>query len=280
MNILFCGDQQAADGFLITSLSLAEHISEPLHIYVMTMAITTSEKTFQPVNTATAQLIEQQIKLVNPDSRMTLIDAGDYFQAQPPVANLASRFTPFSMLRLYADQIPIIPDRILYLDNDIICRKPFNQFYYQDLTGIEMVGVLDHYGKWLFHHEHRVLDYLNSGVLLLNLAEIKQTGLFEKCRQYLATKTLFMPDQSALNILAQHKRIAPRRYNDQRRLHKNTVFQHFPTSFRFFPWVHTLTVKPWEVDRMHNQLHLHEYDQLLDQYQALIPQLKGAARVH
>lgn len=32
MNILFCGDQQAADVFLITSLSLADHVNEPLHI--------------------------------------------------------------------------------------------------------------------------------------------------------------------------------------------------------------------------------------------------------
>lgn len=280
MNILFCGDQQAADGFLITSLSLADHVNEPLHIYILTMTITTTEKSFAPVNQQTANLIEEQLKLANADSKVTLIDVTELFQAQPPTANLASRFTPFAMLRLYADQISAIPDRILYLDNDIICRKNFAQFYYQDLTDVEMVGVLDHYGKWLFHHEHRPLDYLNSGVLLLNLSEIKQTGLFAKCREYLATKTLFMPDQSALNILSREKRIAPRRYNDQRRLHKNTVFQHFPTSFRLFPCIHTLTVKPWEVDKMHQVLPLHEYDEILALYQTLAPQLKGAPSAH
>lgn len=62
----------------------------------------------------------------------------------------------------------------------------------------------------------------------------------------------------------------PRRFNEQRRLHKNTVFQHFTTSFRIFPWIHTLTVKPWEVERVHKQLKLHEYDDILAQYSQLI----------
>ncbi|MCB7112443.1 glycosyltransferase, partial [Agathobacter rectalis] len=78
-----------------------------------------------------------------------------------------------SMLRLYVDLIPDMPDRLLYLDNDVICREPFDDFYYQDLTGVQIVGVLDHYGKWFFHHQMRMADYINSGILLLNLPEIK-----------------------------------------------------------------------------------------------------------
>jgi hypothetical protein len=84
---------------------------------------------------------------------------------------------------------------------------------------------------------------------------------------------MFMPDQSALNKLAFTKRIAPRRFNEQRRLHADTVFQHFTTSFRIFPWIHTLTVKPWQVDQMHRKLKLHEYDDLLSQYQQIVASL-------
>ena len=75
-----------------------------------------------------------------------------------------------------------------------------------------------------------------------------------------------MPDQSAINKLCRDKLICPRRYNEQRKLHKDTVFQHFTTSFRFFPWFHTVSVKPWDINRMHKVLHLHEYDDLLYEY--------------
>ena len=44
------------------------------------------------------------------------------------------------------------------------------------------------------------------------------------------------------------------------------MFQHFTTSFRFFPWFHPVTVKPWDVERMHRVLKLHEYDDLLAEY--------------
>jgi hypothetical protein len=84
---------------------------------------------------------------------------------------------------------------------------------------------------------------------------------------------MFMPDQSALHQLVTRQRLLPRRYNEQRRLHAETIFQHFTTSFRFFPWVHTLTVKPWEVTAMHDRLKLHEYDDILTDYQKIITNL-------
>lgn len=78
-----------------------------------------------------------------------------------------------------------------------------------------------------------------------------------------------MPDQSALNKLATVKRLDARRYNEQRRLQEDTVFQHFASTFRFFPVFHVLTVKPWQFDCVHEKLKLHEYDDLFAEYQSL-----------
>ncbi len=276
INVLFCGDQHAEDGVLITSLSLKKHVSEPLHLFILTMDKTVAGRHFAPFRRTTAALIRREMQAANPASEVDLIDGTPVFDATPPTANLTTRFTPLSMLRLYADQLDL-PDRLLYLDNDVICRQDFSAFYHQDLEKTELVGVLDHYGKWFFHNQWQAMDYLNSGILLLNLAEIKRTGLFAACRDLLAKQQFFMPDQSALNQLAREKRLAPRRFNDQRRLHADTVFQHFTTSFRFFPWVHTLTVKPWQVDAVHAQLHLYEYDDVLAEYERLAPALRPAS---
>ena len=84
------------------------------------------------------------------------------------------------MLRLFADEIAELPDRLLYLDTDIICRKDFTEFYYQNMENVEIAGVLDYYGSWFFRNNIFKRDYLNSGVLLMNMVQLKKTGLLKK----------------------------------------------------------------------------------------------------
>lgn len=260
MNILYCGDKNIADGLMISVLSLLRHVRQPLHIYILTM----SQAGCQSLPPSLAQVLEQRV-CPNGGS-VTLLDVSELFRREPPQANLSTRFTPCCMLRLYADLLPQIPGRILYLDTDVICRRDFQDFYRQNMEGMEVAGVLDYYGSWFFRRNLLRRDYLNSGVLLLNMDLIRQSGLFQKCRSRCAQKKMFMPDQSAINKLAQGKKLLPRRYNEQRRLHSDTVFHHFTTSFRFFPYIHTVTVKPWQPEKMHQILKLHEYDDLLEEF--------------
>lgn len=266
MNILYCGDRNIADGVMLSVLSLLECIDIPFNIYILTMQLETEAKTFYSLPQVFADHLDKLVKKYNPNSSVTLIDATDLFAEQPPTANLETRFTPCCMLRLFADKIEQLPDRLLYLDNDVICRSDCSDFYFQDIEQYELVGVLDYYGRWFFRNNILRADYLNSGVLLLNMANIRQTGLFQKCRDRCRDKKMFMPDQSAINKLAVAKKIDKRKYNDQRKLHDDTVFQHFTTSFRFFPYIHTVSVKPWQIDKVHSILKLHEYDQLFDKY--------------
>ena len=275
MNILYCGDETMERGLLISLLSLLKNVEESLHVFVLTMALDRADRHFSPISEQTIRCLDARAKEKNPENSVRRIDLTTLFEAEPPQKNMDTRFTPYCMLRLYADQIPEIPERILYLDTDVICRRNCGAFYHQPLAGHEVVGVLDHYGKWFFRTTPFRLDYLNSGVLLLNMAMIRQTGLFKKCRARCRDKKMFMPDQSALNQLAATKKIADRKYNEQRKLHQDTVFQHFTTSFRFFPWFHTLTVKPWQIDEVHQKLKLFEYDDILEEYTAAYAEMKG-----
>ena len=283
MNIVYCGDKKMEDGLLLSNLSILNHTEEPLHIFVLTMRLTidTKEKNqrFDPVSPGFINELERVIKEKNAKKKVTLVDFTEIFQKELPHANLDTRFTPYCMLRLFADKIPDITgtEKLLYLDADVICRKDFSGFYHQDLSGYEMAGVADHYGRWIYSRGPLKADYLNSGVLLLNMEEIRDTRLLEKCRELCADKKMFLPDQSALNRLSVSKKKQPRRFNEQRRLHDDTVFQHFTTSFRMFPWLHTVTVKPWEVEKMHSKLKLHEYDALLKKYEELTKEMKNKA---
>lgn len=259
MNILFCGDRNVQDGLLIAVLSLLENTQDHLDIYVLTLDMSMNGRTYSPIEQTFVDYLNETVSAQYDDRLyIKLIDTTDLFKDETPDANLSTRFTPCCMLRLFADKIDEIPDRILYLDTDVICRRDFGDFYYQNMDGVEIAGVLDYYGSWFFRKNIFKRDYLNSGVLLMNMDELRKTGLLSSCRHMCTTKQMFMPDQSALNKLSVSKRICERKYNDQRRLHSDTVFQHFTTHFKFFPYVRTETVKPWQTEEVTTILHIPE----------------------
>ena len=265
MNIMYCGDGYIERGVLVSVLSLLGNVpqDDPLDIYMITARVGDKD----PVGSDFADFMDSLVKREHSDSgRVTLIDATAEFEAEPPTANMGTRFTPCCMLRLYADELDGIPDRILYLDNDIVCARNCQELYGTDIDGYEFAGVLDYYGRFFFREHILHMDYINSGVLLMNISHMRSTGLLAKCRKQCAEEEMFMPDQSSLNHLAVSKKILPRRFNDQRRQHDDTVMRHFSNCFGFFP-PRLIDVKPWQVERMHDELGEHGYDALLDRYE-------------
>jgi len=261
LNILYCGDDGICDGILLSALSLCKHSKESMSIYVMTASV--GER--RAISKHFAEKLECVLAKSDPKNKVILIDATELFCDYLPTANMGTRFTPLCMLRLFSDLVSDIPDKILYLDTDVLCRQDFSALYYTDISDIEIAGVPDRYGKWFFGNVLRH-DYLNSGVLLMNMKNIRKSGLFKKCRSMCRDKKMFMPDQSALNKIAV-KRKLPVRYNEQGRIKHETVFKHFTTFFAFFPYVHAVTVKPWQTDKLHRQLKIFEFDDIIERYQ-------------
>ncbi|MGM9641728.1 MAG: glycosyltransferase family 8 protein [Eubacteriales bacterium] len=265
MNILFCGDSNIADGVLICTLSLMRHTSEPLHVYILTASVNTEKKKYTALDPRFSDFLGDLMRKKNEKSSARLFDITEKFNSMLPTANLETRFTPCCMLRLYADLVDGLPDRLLYLDNDIVCRGDPHELWQTNMDKTEIAGVLDYYGSHFFRKNIFRRDYLNSGVLMLNMQKIRESDLFARCRRLCRDKEMFMPDQSALNKLAE-KVILPRRFNEQRIEKPDTVLRHFSTTFRFFPRFRTVSVKPWNIKGMHEILKVTEYDGLLDEY--------------
>lgn len=265
MNLLYCGDSNFEDGLIISILSILKHEKSTLNIYVLTMAYETHDKKYLPVRAKTIKKLDKLVKKNNPQSFVKVIDITDIYHKYELSANAETRFTPYCMLRLYADLVDL-PSKILYLDNDVVCMNSFTKLYDIDNSNYELVGVLDRYGSWFFRKKFWQRDYLNSGVLLLNLDLIKQTGLFTKAREMCQTKPMLMPDQSALNKLAVAKKIVPNIYNQQKWIKQDTIFRHFTTTFKFFPRFRTQKIKPWDIDNLHNILKTYEIDDILNEY--------------
>lgn len=266
MNILYSGDKNIKRGLLLSLLSLARNTAEPLNVYVLTADIEHGGRRWEAMPGAFAPYLTEELRAVNPRSSVEIIDVSELFRRELPERNMDTRFTPGCMVRLFADEVPVLPDKLLYLDYDVVARKDIGELYHTDISDYEMAGVLDYYGSWFFYRSWPRRDYVNSGVLLLNMDMIRRTALFARCRELMKTKWMFMPDQSALNALCDHKLLLPRRYNEQRRLHADTVLQHFSTSFRLLWYPHMVNVKPWQADKVHGVLGLREYDDLLAEY--------------
>ena len=269
MNILYCGDHNIVDGLTISVLSLAKNTGEALHIYILTMGYRVGGRKYQPIDRADIDALEKEIQKKNPKSGIKIIDTGDLFMADPVTANKKSYFTPYCMLRLYADKISELPDKILYLDTDIVCLNDPKDLYNMDITDYEMVGVLDRYGGKIIRMPFTKQKYLNSGVLMLNLSMIKKTGLLKKARVMCRRRMMIMPDQSALNFCAKYKKIVDKKFNDQKEILADTVFRHFSNTFQFFPFFKVVVIKPWQVERLHEKLGNHEFDDILEKWQKL-----------
>lgn len=118
---------------------------------------------------------------------------------------------------LLADLLPDL-DRILYLDCDIIVTDDLEPLWQTDLEGRIFGGCVNPlYGPMkravrdMGITEH--LDYLNSGVLLLDLPKMREANLSERLREYAVDHPdNACPEQDALSVVfrGQWKRLHPR----------------------------------------------------------------------
>lgn len=266
MNILYCGDKGIARGTLVSILSILKHNKNPIHFYILTI----NYENTKAFTAKAAKFLDELVKKTNPKSFVHLLDATKVFTDNLPEKNMGSYFTPCSMLRLYIDKVPEINklDRVLYLDYDVMCRGDLGNLYGMNMDGIEAAGALDIYGK-NFYHYHGLFnfDYMNSGVMLFNMPECLKTNMFEKAVKLCVDKWMMLADQAALNKSITNRIILPRKYNEQaERPKKDTVLHHFSNNFKFFPYFRVQKVKPFEVDKIHSILKIHEYDDILDEY--------------
>lgn len=269
MNILYCGDDGIKRGVLVSILSILKYNTLPIHFYIMTI----DYKETKPFKKKTAEFLDKLVKETNPKSFVKLIDATEVFIQNLPEKNMGSYFTPASMLRLYIDKVSELNklERILYLDYDVVCRGSLDGFYGTDLNGIQAAGVLDIYGKNFYHYRGLFnFDYMNSGVMLFNIPECLEWGIFERAAGLCVRRWMMLADQAALNKVINKRKLMPRKFNEQgERPREDTVLHHFSNNFKFFPVFRVQKVKPFEVEKIHKVLKITEYDDILEEYKKL-----------
>lgn len=264
VNILFCGNDKVFDGMLTCALSILKRskLDEPFTFYVFTMDVSHIKDTYLPMSDEQIKFFEDVIKGYNAENRAIKIDVTDIYKEHfNKCANEGAYCSPYTLIRLFADMIDIIPDKLLYLDIDIMFNRDIHLLYDIDIEGYEYAAARDHYGKYLINP-----NYVNAGVLLFNMKEVKKTGLLAKARELIKVKKLVFADQSAIIRSTTRKKMLRQKFNDQKFLHKSTVVRHFSKRLFWLPYPHTDNIKQWHVSRVHKVFRYYQFDDILYEY--------------
>lgn len=263
INLLLCGNEKVFDGALTQLISMTNRTKESIHVFIMTMNLQRIQKSFTAITDEQVAFLNKVIQEKNPENLVEKIDVTEVYEREfGGCANETAYCTPYTLLRLLADLYPQIPEKLLYLDIDIMIAGDIKHLWEIDVTDYEFAAVKEKYGCWLIRP-----DYFNAGMLLMNMVKIKETGLLAKARELIRTKKLLFADQSAIFKSASRKKLIPRIYNEQSRFdRKGTIVCHFCKRLMFFPYPHTENYKQWNVEEIHRYLRCFTFDNDLEEY--------------
>lgn len=269
--LLLCGNRKVFDGALTQLISMTNRTAESIRVFVMTMDLTRLREDFLAITDGQIAFLNRVVRRKNPENEVRRLDVTELYEEEfHQCVNETAYCTPYTLLRLLADRIPELPDKLLYLDMDIMIAGDIRQLWEIDVSGYEYAAVKEKYGCWLIRP-----DYINAGMLLLNMEMIGETGLLIKARELIRRKKLLFADQSAIFRATARKKLISRRFNEQSGFdRKDTVVCHFCKRLMFLPWPHTENYKQWQVKEIHKYLHCHTFDRDLEEYLELKKELE------
>ena len=263
INILLCGNRKVFDGALSELISITNRTAESINCYIFTMNISYMNPEYIDITDSQIEFLNKVVKEKNIENNVIKKDVTNlYKQEFEGSANETAYCTPYTLLRLLADLDPTMPDKILYLDIDMMAGGDISKLYNIDIKNYEYAAVKEKYGSWIIRP-----DYINAGMLLMNLKKMKETKLLEKAREKIKHKKMLFADQDAIFWTTTSKKIIPRIYNEQSRFNKkDTIICHFCKRMLWFPYPRTENIKQWQVENVHKILKCHAFDNDLEEY--------------
>ena len=170
INLLLCGNEKVFDGALTELISITNKTKEAVTCYIFTMDVSRINKEYTCIEDEQMESLNEVVKSKNADNQVIKIDVTELYEKEfGRCKNEGAYCTPYTLLRLLADLIPEIPDKILYLDIDMMAGGDISTLYNIDIEEYEYAAVKEKYGSWLIRP-----DYINAGMLLLNMKKIKK----------------------------------------------------------------------------------------------------------
>lgn len=263
MNLLLCGNEGVFDGALTELISITNKTKEIINVYIFTADISRIKPEYKSIKDEQIEFLNKVVKSKNSENSVKKIDVTEIYEKEfGHCKNESAYCTPYTLLRLLADLVPEIPNKILYLDIDMMAADDISKLYNIDISEYEYAAVREKYGSIFIWP-----DYINAGMLLLNMEKIKETNLLKKARDLIKNKKMLFADQDAIYRSTTKKLLLPRIYNEQSKFNKkDTVICHFCKRLLWRPYPHTENYKQWHIEEVHKVLKCHAFDDDLNEY--------------
>jgi len=266
IDIIYAGNDLMFDGVLLSTLSMVRRTKEDIHIHFFTMDFSEKNEKFKPFRVEQAKFIENELRKYNPNFKFDIVDCTDEYNALlKDNKNEKPVYSPYCTLRLLADRYDELKGKVIYLDIDTMIYGDIKDLYDIDMTNLEYRASHDYMGRFWIKR-----DYINSGILLLNMDKIRETKLLEKSRYLVKTKKMYFTDQTALYKSKVAFEFFPNeyRFNEQRKVKEDTVVKHFCKGIKWFPFK-VYNVKQWEIEKVQKYLKIHEFDEDFNIYKEI-----------
>ena len=173
INLLLCGNKKVFDGALTELISITNRTKESINCYIFTMDASRIKPEYVPIENKQIDFLNKVIQKKNKENKVTKVDVTNLYEQEfLNCKNESAYCTPYTLLRLLADMVPNIPDKLLYLDIDMMIGDDLSKLYNIDVSEYEYAAVKEKYGSIFIRP-----DYINAGMLLMNMKKIKETKL-------------------------------------------------------------------------------------------------------
>lgn len=245
INIIYSTNEPFFRQMLISAYSIIENTKEPVNIINMTFEVPEYDPRRKKTSDIQNNFLRDLVKRYNKESDFKSVDVSDLFRKTllkgPNVKT--KLYSYFNTVRLVADLVECVPDKVIYLDADTIVNGDIKKFWDIDMNGYEVAGVKD----W-----GRVSNYINGGVLLMDMKAIREHKSLERARDLVTKKHLIFLDMDAINKCCKCK-VVSKVYADFK-YNPNSVIHHMITTregkiFLTKKWRHRIKPDEFELVR-------------------------------
>lgn len=179
------------------SIMLSQNPNTFINFYILTSSITDEQK----------EVIDK-IGLQHKNCKIEYIDMGNQFKDLNVPLDTYAQWSTAIFYRLLLQYLLPNEERILYLDGDTLIYKDLTKIYNYNITDKYYVGMLEYkYFGYARYFKERFGNYINTGVLLCNLKELRKGNIAQKFVDFYKeyNTTIRFPVNDALNVISHEK---------------------------------------------------------------------------
>ncbi len=168
---------------------------------------------------------------------------------------LASHYSAAAFFRLLLPDT-LTENRIIYIDCDTIVQSDLGELFTLNMQGKLLAAVPDRWAALLIRMPLPAREpYVNTGMLLLDLASLRRDGFLEKCRSIYEVhgEDIVFPDQCLINKYAEGRKLVLSEKWNRLTLAGSRLAKHFEGLDQAAIVHFSSALKPWQ-DKSHPKM--------------------------